>query len=221
MKAMSNRTINAKTKDLKFVNQAVRGSINGQPVIIKNADHLNGLAAGLKHGEVIIQGNAQDYLGVLNDGAAIHVTGNVGNYLADNMTGGTVIIDGDAQYGPGQYCYSGVIVIRGMAGDFTATMNKGATIIVGGDVGDEVGTYMLKGDLIVVGNAGKNFANYLIRGTVYIGGAWESLGHNTRLESMADEDVAKLQAYFETYQIEADPKNFTKIVAASEKPFYH
>ncbi len=221
MKANPNRILNVKTKDLKFTNQAVQDSVNGQPVIVKNAEHLNGLAAGLKHGEVIIQGNAGDYLGVLNDGAAIHVTGSVGNYLADNMTRGTVIVDGDAQYGPGQYCYNGAIVIRGRAGDFTATMNKGATIIVGGDVGNEVGTYMLKGDLIVIGNAGKNFANYLIRGNVYIGGSWENLGHNTRLEPLTDEDLAKLQGYFEKFQIEADPKNFKKIVAASEKPFYH
>lgn len=215
------KTINAKTKDLKQTNLALRESINGQPVIIKNANHLNGLAAGLKHGEVIIQGNAQDYLGVLNDGAAIHVTGNAGNYLADNMTRGVVLVDGDAQLGPGQYCYGGTIVIRGNAGDFVATMNKGATIIIAGDVGDEVGTYMLKGDLIVVGNAGKNFANYLIRGSVYIGGKWESLGNNTRLEPLTDEDIAKLRSHFVAYQIEADPICFKKIVAASEKPFYH
>lgn len=215
------KTINAKTKDLKQANLALRESIYGQPVLIKNAGHLNGLAAGLKHGEVIIQGDVGDYLGVLNDGATLHITQNAGSYLADNMTRGTILVDGDAQYGPGQYCYGGTIVIRGNAGDFTATMNKGAIIIIAGNVGDEVGTYMLKGDLIVVGNAGKNFANYLIRGSVYIGGRWESLGHNTRLEPLNDEDIDKLRSYFVTYQIEADPTIFKKIVAASEKPFYH
>jgi glutamate synthase domain-containing protein 3 len=100
-------------------------------------------------------------------------------------------------------------------------MNKGATIIVAGNVGNEVGTYMLKGDLVVVGDAGQNFANYLIHGSVYIGGQWQSLGANTRLEPLSDQDLARLRAYFETYQIEADPRNFKKIVAASEKPFYH
>jgi len=88
-------------------------------------------------------------------------------------------------------------------------------------VGDEVATYMLKGDLVVVGNAGKNFANYLIRGNVYIGGQWEGIGQNTKIESMSDEDRAKLHEYFETYQIKADPGTFRKIVAASEKPFYN
>jgi methylamine---glutamate N-methyltransferase subunit B len=221
MKATTNKMINARSKDLKYTNQAVQESINGRPVVVKNASHLHGLAAGLKHGNVIIEGNAGDYLGVLNDGATIHVTQNVGNYLADNMTRGTVFVDGDALYGPGQYCYGGTIVIRGDAGNFTATMNKGGTIIVCGNVGDEVGTYMLKGELIIVGNAGKNFANYLIRGSIYIGGEWESLGHNTQVETLCAEDIARLQAYFNTYSIEADPKLFKKIVAASEKPFYH
>jgi glutamate synthase domain-containing protein 3 len=100
-------------------------------------------------------------------------------------------------------------------------MNKGATIIVTGDVGDEAGTYMLKGDLIVVGDAGENFANCLIRGNVYIGGHWKSIGHNTRTEPLTDADKAKLRAYFESYQIQADPAIFKKIVAASEKPFYN
>ena len=215
------KTIDAKTKDLKAVNSALKKSLNGQPLAVKNAGHLHGLAAGLKHGELVVQGNAGDYLGVLNAGATIKAAGNAGKYVADNMTAGTGIVQGRTQYGAAQYCYGGTVIVRGDAGDFTATMNKGAAIIVCGNVGDEVGTYMLKGDLIVVGNAGANFANYLIRGSVYIGGEWQSLGHNTRVEPLTSEDVAKLRAYFETYQIDADPTVFKKIVAASEKPFYN
>ncbi len=176
-------TIDAKTKDLKALNSAIKESVNGAPITVKNASQLHGVAAGMKHGEVVIEG--------------------------------------DADYGTGQYCYGGTVVVHGNAGDFTATMNKGATIIVTGNVGDEVGTYMLKGDLVVVGNAGKHFANYLIRGSVYIGGQWQSIGNNTKIEPLTDEDKAKLKAYFETYQIKADPAAFKKIVAASEKPFYN
>jgi len=215
------RTIDAKNKDLKIVSRALKQSFNGHPVAVKRAGHLHGLAAGLKHGELIVQGHAGDYLGVLNAGATITVTGNAGRYVADNMTAGTVIVEGSTEYGAAQYCYGGTIVVRGDAGDFTATMNKGATIIVCGNVGDEAGTYMLNGDLIVVGDAGANFANYLIRGNVYIGGRWQSLGHNARVEPLTGEDVAKLRAYFETYAIDADPTTFKKIVAASEKPFYN
>lgn len=215
------KTIDAKTKDLKTLNSVLKESVNGTPVKVKNAAAIHGLAAGMKHGEIIIESNAGDYLGVLNAGATIHVVKSAGKYVADNMTSGTVIIDGDVDYGAGQYCYGGTIVVRGNAGDFTATMNKGAVIIITGNVGDEAGTYMLKGDLVVVGNAGENFANYLIRGSVFIGGQWKSLGHNTKIEPLTDEDKARLRAYFETYQIEADPAVFRKIVAASEKPFYN
>jgi len=215
------KMIDAKNKDLKVVNAQIKESINGKPVKVKNVSHLHGLAAGMKHGEVVVQGNAGDYVGVLNAGATIRVTNNAGRYVADNMTAGTVIIDGNTEYGTGQYCYGGLVIVRGNSGDFTATMNKGASIIVCGDVGDEVGTYMLKGDLIVLGNAGEHFANYLIRGNVYIGGQWKSIGNNTKIEPLTDADKAKLRAYFETYRIEADLAPFKKIVAASEKPFYN
>ncbi len=215
------KTMSVKSKTLKEVNSILRSTLNGDPLALSNAGHLHGLAAGLKHGEVIVKGDAGDYLAVVNDGATIHVSQDAGNYVADNMTAGTVIIEGSAGFGAAQYCYGGTVVIHGNAGDFTATMNKGALIIVNGSVGDEVGTYMLKGELIVVGDAGENFANYLIRGSVYIGGSYRSLGENTKLLPMGEDDIRKLSAYFEKYAIHADPAGFKKIVAASEKPFYH
>jgi glutamate synthase domain-containing protein 3 len=214
------KTIDARDRGLKEVSDEIKASLNGQAVTIKNSAHLHGLAAGLKHGEIVVKGDAGDYLGVLNAGGTIISTENAGSYVADNMTAGTVIVSGDAGFGAAQYCYGGTVIIRGDAGDFTATMNKGATIIVCGNVGNEAGTYMLKGDLIVVGNAGENFANCLIRGNVFIGGDWKSLGHNTRLEPLSEEDRRRLRAFFETYEIDADPAALRKIVAASEKPFY-
>ena len=141
-----------------------------------------------------IDDDSGDYLGVLNDGATIQVTKNAGRYLADSMTRGNVIVEGDAGYGVGAYCYGGHAVVKGNAGDFTAVMNKGATIIVQGDVGDDVATFMLAGDLVIVGNAGKNLGNYLIRGNIYIGGEWESLGHNTLLEQMSPADTPSCAA---------------------------
>jgi glutamate synthase domain-containing protein 3 len=214
------KKISAKSKELKEVSQTLKTTLNGNGVAVTNAEKVHGLAAGLKQGEVVIEGNAGDYLGALNDGAVIKVTKNVGKYAADNMTRGTMIIEGNADYGAAQYCYGGVVVILGDAGDFTATMNKGATVIIAGSVGDEVGTYMIDGDLVVVGDTGENFANYLIRGDVYIGGEWKSLGHNTKIKPLTDEDINKLKNYFDAYGIDADPKVFQKIAAASGKPFY-
>jgi glutamate synthase domain-containing protein 3 len=214
------KSINAKAKTLKDVNGMIKVSLNGEPVEVVHADTIHGLGAGLRQGEVIVNGNAGDYLGALNAGATIRVAKNTGKYAADNMTAGTMIIEGDADFGAAQYCYGGAIVIHGNAGDFTATMNKGATIIIGGNVGHDAGTYMLSGDLIVLGDAGENFANYLIRGNVFIGGAWKSLGHNTRVEPLSDQDLIYLQSYFNEFHLNADPKQFKRIIAASTKPFY-
>jgi glutamate synthase domain-containing protein 3 len=99
-------------------------------------------------------------------------------------------------------------------------MNKGATIIVCGNVGDETATYHLAGDFIVVGNAGLNFGNYLIRGNVYIGGEFLSQGHNTVMDDLTAEDVAKLRGYFEKFAIQADATQFRKLIAETAKPFY-
>lgn len=213
--------IEVKSQTLQEINSYLRDNTNGIPIVLSDASNLHGLGAGLKHGEIIIEGNAGDYMGVLNAGATIRVTHDCGNYTADNMTAGTVIIEGNAGFGAAQYCYGGTVIIHGNAGDFTATMNKGALIIINGDVGNEAGTYMLKGDLVVVGNAGENYANYLIRGSVYLGGECRSLGNNTRVVPLSGEDIARLKGYFEKYNIQADPARFKKIVAASEKPFYH
>lgn len=212
--------VDARGRDLRSVSTELKEAVAKGPVLVQEAAHLHGLVAGFKSGEVIIGGYGGDYLGVLNDGATIRVEENAGRYLADNMTRGTVIVEGDAGYGVGAYCYGGTAVVKGNAGDFTAVMNKGATIIVGGNVGDEVATYMLAGDLVIVGNAGKSLGNYLIRGNIYVGGEWESLGHNTLLDEMSPADLAKLRGYFDEYGIEADPAGFKKIVRRSEKPFY-
>lgn len=215
------KTIDADKRSLKEVSGEVQAALPGEAVAVKNSAHLHGLGAGLRQGEIVVKGRAGDYLGVLNAGGTIVGSGDVGSFIADNMTAGTVLVSGDAGFGAAQYCYGGTVVIRGDAGDFCATMNKGATIIVCGNVGDDVGTYMLKGDLIILGDAGANLANCLIRGNVYIRGSWKSLGHNTRLEPLTDEDTSRLRALFDEYEIDAEPAAMKKIVAASEKPFYH
>lgn len=212
--------VDAKRRKLRTASEVLKAAITEEHVVVRNASHLHGFAAGLNHGEVTLEGNGGDYLGVLNDGARIRVQGNAGRYLADNMTRGHVTVQGDAGYGVGQYCYGGTIVIHGNAGDFTAVMNKGATILIQGDVGDDAATYMLAGDLIVIGNAGKNLGNYLIRGNIYIGGTWESLGHNTQVTELHPDDVTKLRSLFDSCNIAVEPTHFKKIVRLSEKPFY-
>jgi glutamate synthase domain-containing protein 3 len=206
--------------DLRAANGQLRVASPNGPIRISDVAGLSGLAAGLRQGSLVVDGDAGDYLAALNDGADIRVAGDAGCYVADNMTRGTVMVAGDAGYAAAPYCYGGVVLIEGDAGDFTAVMNKGATVIVGGDVGDDVATYMLDGDVIIVGDAGENLGNYLIRGSIYVGGEWKSLGHNTKLGAMTPDDVSKLQKLFKEYRIDAEPSSFRKVGPLSEKPFY-
>jgi glutamate synthase domain-containing protein 3 len=214
------RVVDAKKGTLRSVNSELREKLIEGAVEVRNAKQIHGLAAGLTAGQVVIEGDAGDYVGALNAGARVHIRGNAGRYLADNMTAGEVLVDGGAGDGAGPYCYGGTIVIRGDAGDFTAVMNKGATIIVDGNVGDEVATYMLGGDVIVLGDAGKNFGNYLIRGNLFIAGSWESLGHNTRVVDLQAEDIDRLTSLSAAYELSLNPASLKKIVRLSEKPFY-
>jgi len=218
--ARARSVLDAKGKDLKAASKALKAKLVEGPAVVKNAAHLHGLCGGLKSGEITIQGDSGDYLGVVNSGALIKVTGNAGKYVADNMTAGTVIVEGDADFGAAQYCYGGTAVIKGSAGDFTATMNKGATIIIGGDVGAEAATYMVGGDVVVVGNAGENLGNYLIRGSIYLGGEWASLGHNCAVGEVEGGDIEKLEGWLEEFGLTADTKAFRKITPLSDKPFY-
>ena len=57
------KAIDAKTKDLKALNSALRELANGKPVRVKNAGGIHGLAAGMKHGEIIVEG--EETIGLL------------------------------------------------------------------------------------------------------------------------------------------------------------
>jgi len=213
--------IDAKNKDLRTVNEEVRKAVErGDSVLIENAEGLHGLAAGLKKGTIIVNGNAGDYVAALNDGATIVINGCAGRFVADNMTAGKVVTVGDAGYGASEYCYGGTLVIKGNAGDFLGALNKGATIIVTGDAGDDIGTYMVGGDIIIIGDCGKNLGNYFLRGNIYVSGKWLSLGHNTKEEQVTSEDVRKLTRHFKENDVNVDPNRFRKIVPVSIKPFY-
>ncbi len=212
--------LDASGNNLRTASAELRKMLAENPIVVKNAAHVHGLAGGLKAGDITIEGDSGDYLGVLNDGAVIRVTGSAGKYVADNMTSGVVLVEGDADYGAAQYCYGGTVVIKGRAGDFAATMNKGATIVVNGDVGDDAATYMVAGDVIIGGGAGSNLGNYLIRGNIYIRGDWASLGHNCSVGDVAVEDVQKLEGLLEEFGLAPDAKGFRKITPLSDKPFY-
>lgn len=213
--------LDAEGLGLGKLNAAIREAVaKGARVRVKNARNVYGLAAGLRGGEVLVEGDAGDYLAMLNHGARVIVEGNAGNYVADGAWAGEVIVRGDVGYGAGIYAYGGTLVVYGSAGDALGQILKGATVIVRGDAGDSVGLYMVNGEIIIVGSAGELVGDWMIRGAIYVGGGYRSLGHNAKEVKPSEEDVKRLSELLNRYEIKADPSGFRKIVPVSTRPFY-
>lgn len=212
--------MDAVSMGIRDINQEMRNLAHSGTVRISNASHISGLGAGMRRGDFLIEGNAGDYLGILNSGATFSVEGDCGRFLGDGMTSGSIHVNGNAAEGTGEYCYGGNIRIDGNTGDFMATMNKGASIAVTGDVGSDAATYMLAGEVIVLGNAGDRLGNYLIGGTIYILGSIIGLGNNAKTDKLRSKDVDRLAQVLDEMGFRGAPRQFTKIVPESTKPFY-
>ena len=220
-KEQSKVEVDAANLSLRDVNARIREAVaSGFRVHVKNARHIHGLAAGLRSGDIVVEGGAGDYLAMLNGGARVIVEGDVGDYVADGSWSGEVIVKGSAGYGASMYAYGGVLVVYGDAGDAVGQILKGATVIVNGNAGSSIGLYMVGGDIIVVGNAGRLVGDWMIRGCIYVGGMYESLGNNAKEVELTGEDVDKLSKLFDRYGVKADPLKFKKIVPVSLRPFY-
>lgn len=214
------RSLDAEKMDIATINQELRNLAQEEEISIRNASHISGLGAGMRKGHIRVDGNAGDYLALLNSGATFDIEGDCGRFLGDGMTSGNLIVNGNAGEGAGEYCYGGNIRILGNAGNFMGTMNKGASILVTGDVGDDVATYMLAGEIIILGDAGKDLGNFLIGGTIYILGKVKSFGNNTKLDKLRSDDVDRLARVIKQVGITEAPRQFSKIVPKSSKPFY-
>ncbi len=214
-------TLDCKGKQLRGVSPKIKESIaSGKKIKLVNGSHIFGLASGLKSGEITIEGDTGDWLGMMNHGSRITVNGNAGDYAGDNAWEGEILIKGNAGNGIGLYSYGGSLVVHGNVGNGMGQMLKGGTIVVGGDVGDEVGMYMVGGTIIIGGNAGKDLGQTMIRGVIYIAGEAVSLGKNTKLEKMTKEDADYIASVSKKYGIKFKPGEFKKIVPLSERPFY-
>ncbi|MDP3065294.1 MAG: tributyrin esterase [Methanobacteriaceae archaeon] len=181
---------------------------------------LNSIAVGLDSGvEIILGGDAGDFVGALNNGAFIEIDGNTGRYVGDNMTSGEIIVRGSAEDGVGFGTYNGTIVVYGDAGNAVGQLNKGGTIVIDGNMGNLAGLYMLSGEIIVTGNAGTDTGDWMIGGTIYVAGDFET-GTNAAVYELDNEDKSKLSKIFRQHNIKADVDHFHKIKPKELRPFY-
>ncbi|MGL6298021.1 MAG: tributyrin esterase [Methanobacteriaceae archaeon] len=158
--------------------------------------------------EIEIDGSAGYFVGTMIDNVKVKIKGNAGWFAADNMTSGEMIIDGSAGDGVGQGIYGGTVVVNRSAGSRTGEIMKNGTIIIGGDSGFMTGLLQMGGKIIVLGNIGEDAGESMLRGTIYVKGDVKSLGKNTKISDVNNNDKDELKEVLENYGFKLDNNDY-------------
>ena len=108
-------------------------------------------------------------IGYCNDGANIHIIGNVGDYLGKKMKSGSITVEGDARDLVGTYMNNGEITITGNTLDETGSFMENGKIYVKGNTQFEVGRGMWNGEIHIDGFAHGEIGPVSTGGKIYIG----------------------------------------------------
>ena len=127
------------------------------------------IGAGMKEGEIIVEGDVGAYLGAGMKGGKIEVKGNAGVLAGASMAGGTLAVDGDTGeraagilVGETLGMRGGLLTIGGNAGSLLGERMRRGLVIVNGDAGDYLGGRMIAGTILVKHRVGR-FAGYGLR----------------------------------------------------------
>ena len=126
----------------------------GERLTLRNAPPLDRLGAGMRGGELFVEGDAGDDLGASMTGGLLHVRGGAGDRVggpdrgaAKGMTGGEILIDGNA-------------------GDYVGLRLRRGLIAVGGKTGKSPGYRMLAGTIVLMRTPGEAVGLEMRRGTI-------------------------------------------------------
>jgi len=146
--------------DLVKVKSIGAGMTGGR--IVADAAGLHA-GAGMSGGELIVEGDAGDWLGAEMTGGTITVRGNAGHQT------------GAAYRGSRRGMNGGVIHVHGSAGDEVGLLMRRGLILVGGTCGEFAGASMIAGSLFVFGKAGGRLGAGMKRGTILAAGGVDEL----------------------------------------------
>jgi formylmethanofuran dehydrogenase subunit C len=138
-------------------------------------DHLG---AGLKKGEITVEGDCGYAAGRAMSGGRLTIGGGAGPFAGTGLSGGRLEIKGDAGAflgapldGEMEGMTGGLVLVRGSAGDRTGDRLRRGTIVVEGAAGDFFGSRIIAGTLIALGGAGLSPGYLMRRGTIVLGTA--------------------------------------------------
>ncbi len=141
---------------------AITGEAGDTIVIAGASAFFDNVGAGLKDGNIIVEGS-------------------IGNAAGAKMKGGKLVISGDAGTHLGSGASGGLIHVKGSAGNFAGGIRPGdkfglmgALVVVEGDVGERAGERMRRGIIVARGKFGPAAGSRMVGGTL-----WTEAGFGT------------------------------------------
>lgn len=133
------------------------------------------IGAGASGGNIDVEGDAGDHLGLQLRGGEITVTGRAGDFAACEMKKGRITVQGDVGDCAGaplpgnkKGMSGGMLVVRGSAGDRLADQLRRGQILVAGNAGDYTASRMIAGTVLVLGSVGSHCGHGMRRGSLMV-----------------------------------------------------
>lgn len=132
----------------------------------------NLLSDDAKSGEIVVEGNADDFLGYEMYRGKIKVKGDVKHSAGGRMRGGRIDVTGTALDNCGVFMAGGTLAVDGNTGDYAGSYMTGGKLHVHGHAGRYLGCRMAGlgpgGVIIVDGNVGEDCALAMENGTLVV-----------------------------------------------------
>jgi hypothetical protein len=101
---------------------------NNRKNIIIQGDAGNWVGSGMKAGTITVQGNTEDWVGAHMEDGTILLQGNTEDWAGIQMEGGTITVQGNVRYNTGESMEGGTIYIEGKYGSLSYYDIKGGNI---------------------------------------------------------------------------------------------
>ena len=149
---------------------------NTDKIRFKNSGaRLTHIGAEMTTGEILVEGDAGDFLGSAMAGGKIQVQGDTACWTGASMSGGKIEVFGSssdylgaAQQGKVFGMSGGTIIVHENNGDRTGERMRRGTIVVFGQSGEFTACKMLAGTIIVLGKTGAYIGMGMRRGTIVL-----------------------------------------------------
>ena len=214
-------TIDLAATPVREANALMRAAAaKGEAIEIHNPDARHHIGVGLVAPvKVKVKGSAGYFCAGLSHGADFEVESNVGWGVGDSLYAGSVVVGGNAGAIAGVALRGGEVVVKGNVGSRAGQVMKSGTLLCCGNASFLAGYMMYGGRMIILGDSGERVGEDMTGGAIFVGGKVVSLGSDTKIVDVSEEDLREIKSFLKKYDI-AFSGSFKKIVNAGTKLRY-